>query len=745
MASSMQFICAQTQKGWKSFLKGDIETAISRFEKKAMDGDTDAAFVTGMLYLDDYFETYNIEQATKWLKLASDKGSGQASYNLFVLNYDQVLAETAATTKGYLEKSAEQNLAQAHIFLSLLYSKSNPVLGNEEPIFTKVAEHSLKAYELEETPLTHFLVGSLYAFNDKFGFGVKQDIDLGIAHLEKAFEGGFIAAAIALHDIYSKGEVMAPNLEMATKYKEIIDSEFADFFALSVELNTPKLFSVYSLLSKEQVSNIVQKLEKNAKEGSAFANYQLAQINYNGIPYLEKNREEGLYYLKQAASLQNAKAMYELYEKADYANKNEYLPYLKQAAQQDYIPALMRLANYYRTSYDEGVERSDALACYIKAANLGNVEAILVLASLYEYGDYYLDLDQDLGEVIKWYTLAIQKQTNNIRAYKNLANIYLNKSTPPNVAKAYELINHAYTLDSNDKEVLAMLANIYSINDSEYKDIQKAITIYEALLADSDLDKELRSEYSYVLGLLYISNELGDKKEYDRAFDCFTEVLKTKKHAIAYFNIAEIYRLGLGRFGIDLQKAKDNYRLAKDNSYNQYYEELTNLHLANILIASDDQKELKEAIELYISLLSDYPNKYDFSDVILTHIQFNSSQKWLYNVYRKTKLPHYLNHINKGAKSGIVGLQYYKALLDYETNQSKGIQELTKLAENQYIPALRKLSDWSDGMQKIEWKIKIATLTNSDSDIYDVLNAYRSNNNYENVLVWYQKLKDPDY
>ncbi|WP_155922572.1 SEL1-like repeat protein [Bacteroides propionicifaciens] len=532
---------------------------------------------------------------------------------------------------------------------------------------------------------------------------------------------------------------------MATKYKEIIDSEFADFFALSVELNTPKLFSVYSLLSKEQVSNIVQKLEKNAKEGSAFANYQLAQINYNGIPYLEKNREEGLYYLKQAASLQNAKAMYELYEKADYANKNEYLPYLKQAAQQDYIPALMRLANYYRTSYDEGVERSDALACYIKAANLGNVEAILVLASLYEYGDYYLDLDQDLGEVIKWYTLAIQKQTNNIRAYKNLANIYLNKSTPPNVAKAYELINHAYTLDSNDKEVLAMLANIYSINDSEYKDIQKAITIYEALLADSDLDKELRSEYSYVLGLLYISNELGDKKEYDRAFDCFTEVLKTKKHAIAYFNIAEIYRLGLGRFGIDLQKAKDNYRLAKDNSYNQYYEELTNLHLANILIASDDQKELKEAIELYISLLSDYPNKYDFSDVILTHIQFNSSQKWLYNVYRKTKLPHYLNHINKGAKSGIVGLQYYKALLDYETNQSKGIQELTKLAENQYIPALRKLSDWSDGMQKIEWKIKIATLTNSDSDIYDVLNAYRSNNNYENVLVWYQKLKDPDY
>ena len=256
MASSMQFICAQTQKGWKSFLKGDIETAISRFEKKAMDGDTDAAFVTGMLYLDDYFETYNIEQATKWLKLASDKGSGQASYNLFVLNYDQVLAETAATTKGYLEKSAEQNLAQAHIFLSLLYSKSNPVLGNEEPIFTKVAEHSLKAYELEETPLTHFLVGSLYAFNDKFGFGVKQDIDLGIAHLEKAFEGGFIAAAIALHDIYSKGEVMDKNKSKAPKWMSKKDP-----VSDSLESYKSKL---KKHLSKKEFESVSEALDKGA-------------------------------------------------------------------------------------------------------------------------------------------------------------------------------------------------------------------------------------------------------------------------------------------------------------------------------------------------------------------------------------------------------------------------------------------------------------------------------------------------
>ena len=745
MASSIQSIYAQTQKGWDSFFKGDIEKAISRFEKKAIDGDINAAFVTGMLYLDESSETYNIEQATQWLKSASDKGSGQASYNLFVLNYDQVLSETAAITKGYLEKSAEQNLAQAHIFLSMLYSNSNPLFGNEEPVYTKVAEHSLKAYELEKSPLTHFLVGSIYAMNDKFNFGVKQDTALGVSHLEKAFDGGLIVAAIALYDIYSKGEVMAPNLELAAKYKEIVDEEFANFFAFSTELNTPRLLSIYALLDAKQLTSILNKLEKDAKKGSAIASYQLAQIYYNGTPHIERNPEEALHYLEQAASLQNPKAMYELYERADFANKLEYLPYLKQAAQQDYMPALMRLANYYRTSYDEGVERSDALVYYIKAADLGNAEAMLELAGLYAYGDYYLDLDQDLEEAIKWYTLAIEKQTNNIQAYKNLANIYLSKSTPENITKAYELINQAYALDSKDQGVLAVLAKIYSIKESEYRDIHKAIKIYESLLANSDLDKRLETEYNYVLGLLYINDELGDKKEYAKAFGCFTEVLKVEKHAVAYFNIAEIYRLGLGGFAIDLEKAKENYRLANDNYYNQYYQELINLQLASILIASNDPGEQEEAIQLYIRLQSNDSDKYHFADVILANLQFHSSQEWLYDTYRRTKSPEYLKHITDGAKSGILGLQYYKALLDYTTDKNKGLQELIKLADKKYIPALRKLSDWSDGEQEIKWKIKTAALTNNDSDIYEVLDTYRSKNNYKEVLIWSEKLKDPDY
>lgn len=745
LVSSMQIIFAQSQKGWTSFLQGDVETAIKFFEKEAGRGDANAAFVTGMLYIDNRDDAPAIEQGVKWLRSASEKGNGQATYNLFVLNYNQVLDEGESAMESYIERAAEQNSVQAHLFLAQLYSNPNGYLGNDAPVYTKMAEHALKAYKLEKSPLTHFLVGTVYVFNDKLGFGVKQDTDLGIKYLEEAFEGGLMVAAVALQDLYSSGEVITPDEEKAAKYKEITDNAFMDLFAESVAINTPKLLSVYALLDKEQAVSVVNILKKNAEKGIGFADYQLAQIYRNGIPYIAANTELSLHYLQQAAAKDNVKALCELYDQADYVDKNEYLPYLKQAAQQDYIPALMKLADYYRTSNEEGEDRTEALDYYIKAANLGNVEAMQKLAVFYEYGDYYLDLEEDLDEAIKWYTLVIQQQPDNMEAYKNLANIYLGKTTTPNIAKAYEAINHAYTLDSKDEVVLAILAKIYSTKEFEHRDIHKAITIYEDLLANPNLDEEQKSEYAYPLGLLYVDEELGDKKEYAKAFNCFTEVANTKNNAIAYYTIAEIYRLGLGGISADPEKAKDYYRLAIDYYYSQYYDELAHLHLANMLIESDKQKEKEEAIRFYIRLQSNDADKYDFADIILAHIEFDSSQEWVYNKYRQTKSARYLNYIDKGAESGLVGLQYYKALLNAEVDSDAALRELTRLADQHYIPALRKLSEWSEGTQEIEWKIKIATLTNRDSDIYEVLKACLEYKHYEEVVVWYEKLEDDDY
>lgn len=95
------------EDGSAAYLKGDITTAASLFEKGAEQGDSAAQFNLAVIYNGVRGVSQDYAEAVRWYKLAAEQGNKSAQYNLEVMYYSS--------------EEVLQDYLQAHMRINLIH------------------------------------------------------------------------------------------------------------------------------------------------------------------------------------------------------------------------------------------------------------------------------------------------------------------------------------------------------------------------------------------------------------------------------------------------------------------------------------------------------------------------------------------------------------------------------------------------------------------------------------------------
>lgn len=209
---------------------------------------------------------------------------------------------------------------------------------------------------------------------------------------------------------------------------------------------------------KSQPPTMDELLAAARKSTDAEAVYALAELYENGSDLIKRDLEIAQELYGLAADLNLAKAQYKSAlmnsEKPDFGSQMLAMNSFAQAAQQNYAPAQLELANIYLEGRLVDPDYAEALALYRKAAEQGLASAELNLGLMYQGG---LGIEPDPQKAIEYYKLAAahgqaQAQYNLGVAY------YIGYGVEKDVFKAKEWLNEA--LKNGNKNSLAVLERI---------------------------------------------------------------------------------------------------------------------------------------------------------------------------------------------------------------------------------------------------------------------------------------------
>ncbi len=281
-----------------------------------------------------------------------------------------------------------------------------------------------------------------------FGYGVEQDFTQAAAWYEKAVEAGNPFAAYSLAGLYRRGE--------------------------GVEQDDARAFSLYRMAAEDE------------KTLNAYAMYELGKMCRDGIGTA----------VDAEASAQWFQKAYQGFLKIEQSMPDEKLYY--------------RLGEMNRTGTGTEINLSQAFAYYIKAAELGNVDAFYRVGKLYALGQ---GVPQDLTQVAAWYEKAVEAG-NPFAAY-SLAGLYRRgEGVAQDDARAFSL----YRMAAEDEKTLNAYAmyelgkmcrdGIGTAVDAEASAqwFQKAAAALEQAAAQGD------GYAQYRLGTLYLYDLKDSKK-----------------------------------------------------------------------------------------------------------------------------------------------------------------------------------------------------------------------------------------
>lgn len=753
---SLQLLIATDMTGWNYYIKNDIPKSIQYFEQKANLGDKDACFVTGMMYLNIPSLNKSKEEAIIYLKKASDLGSADATYNLFVLAYED--KKDSNELKNIIEKAAEQGSVDAHVFLSVCYSDKKSILGNTEEDFEKSYKHIKAAHAIAPNPYTYFALGSTYVYGELMQIKTETNIPLGIKYLEKSLKDGFIAAAIPLKNIYAEGNKVPKDEKKSAYYENIMNQNFDNFFTTAVEIRTPKMVSKYSILNEQDMNTLLEELKKRANNGDISANKELFIIYTYGTHHIPVNKEVAREYLENAAKAKDIEAMLTLYETAPFFEREQYIPYLEEAAKNNNTEALIALGEFYRTSNNDTINNADGLQFYIKAAELGSIDAMMKLAEMYKIGEYYFRLNQNDKEAIKWYKKAIEHDEKQIDAYFGLLTIY-NTSSSISDEEAFVYTTKLLEYDKNNQYALLTLGNLYSLPNKSFSDKSKAIEILSDAITWEDISTNIKANAILNLAKLY-SNDESKTEDYAKAIDLYKLLLEIDKSTndffkldpIVYYQLGKVYDKGLGGEQQNKELAKKYYSEALYYySKEDYYLDTKNL-LADLLVQSTDKEEVQEGIKYYLELIQaediSEEKKTKLENSLLEHLDSNLVQDYIYLKHKQADSfdNPYKKIIEQETKKGNKDFFFYNVLINKSSDKEELLQEIEILANKDDIRAISYIIDQTkDWKEELEWENKKATLTSTDKDIYRVISLADSQHLYDEVVSWYDKLSDDDY
>lgn len=403
-------------------------------------------------------------------------------------------------------KEAEAGNTQAALLLGLMYDNGISVAASQSD--------ALYWYEkASANPIGAFALGTYLSQGSVSG----ENSEKGQALLQKAADAGFSYANLNLAIIQQQqGGAFLPTLEKAASLGNSRAGLLLADYYLSLA-NNP-----------EQMKKAKDIYQHFAEQGDKVGQLKLAYMHEKGLGG-EVNMADAQKWYTLAADQDEPIAQYLLghfYQlglldkQPDYAQaKNWY-----SRAQSKYVPAAVALGFIYETVDDD---YRDALEAYQRAATAGDSTGLFDEGLVYEQGKRY---PVDLAKASQLYLKAAE--LGHIQAMVQLAGIYLNGSSNQQDA----LVWYKKAANLGDRDALYQLGLLSETGVATKLDYADAMHYYEQASSKGNLSAKLALARMYQYGL-------GVTKDPQKARDIYQE-LAALDNAYAQYQLAMYYAEG---------------------------------------------------------------------------------------------------------------------------------------------------------------------------------------------------------
>ncbi|MFJ4444512.1 tetratricopeptide repeat protein [Pseudomonas sp. NPDC089422] len=420
--------------------------------------------------------------------------------------------------------------------------------------FEEVSAATEEGNPLAQTQVALFLMGGVGTQKD-----LSRSIDLATKSLPYLTEWceklKNPAACLYLGLLYSNGLVVGKDEKHAAK-----------LIRLSAEGGYSRSFGILASLYEagegldEDLPAAKVWYEKSIKAGYPYAMYALAMIYRQD---LDSDKDKFVTYLSMAegtgyppALLQLSKEYLdgEVFEKNDEVSRR----YLEKSQSDDFPEAYNEIGHRYAAGYGGyPLEEEKAVYFYKRAAELGDLDAMVVLASCLASG---WGTKKDYSESLKWSWKAYNQGNKN--AALELAIRHLNgQGVKKDESKGLELMQEA--AEGGNLDAAVRLATSYIYGEKPFdRDLPKALSILQKGVEASD------GTSVGLVGVVYL-----ERRKYPEAIEYFKQAVELG-HAYSAYELGYMYENGLG-VARDLATAKKYYHQASvidsgDADYEMY-------------------------------------------------------------------------------------------------------------------------------------------------------------------------------
>lgn len=481
------------EEGKAAFKTKDYKTALKKY-KQAAELDFAPTFnEIGYMYYRGYGVEKDIEEAKRWCKRGMEKQDGNSfgGYAVLLDNEDATEAEKREAfqcMKRATELSHEnglwwKNLGNMHLF------------GTGT---SKNLDEALRCYN-RAAELGRSEVFSDIGSNYLFGIGVEEDIDEARHWYKRGMEK---------NDGESFGRYACSfNMYEATETKK---REAFRCLQRATELDPQDGYWWYQLGemyingwgTSENLGEAFRCYEQGAKLNDSFATDTLGLMYLNGV-YVKENVYKAAELFKKAV---------ELYD--------------------ENTSALINLAKCYRFGTGIAEDKRQAFNLYLKAAELGNLDAMETIGYMFYVGE---GTDENEEKAFYWTKRAVDEGNNN--AIENLAYHYRHGiGTAQDFSKAVELYTQAAELGKNNARV--DLGEMFFSGEGVTKNLDKAIDYFSKAAGEGN------SEAMNYLGVMYDRGE-GFRKDSKKAVEFYRKAAETG-NASGMSNLGLCYLWGDG-------------------------------------------------------------------------------------------------------------------------------------------------------------------------------------------------------
>jgi len=188
---------------------------LAAVQRAAEEGDAQAQFDLGAMYVKGNGVAKNYTEAEKWFRKAAEQGNAKAQSMVGAMYYDGQggVAQDYTEAMKWYRKAAEQGLAQAQFTLGVMYDNNQGVAQNDAEADAEAVKWYRKAAEQGLVQAQRRL-GYMY----KYSKGVAQDYAEAVKWYRKAAEQGDANAQARLGSMYHEGKGVAQDHAEAMKW-----------------------------------------------------------------------------------------------------------------------------------------------------------------------------------------------------------------------------------------------------------------------------------------------------------------------------------------------------------------------------------------------------------------------------------------------------------------------------------------------------------------------------------------------